>query len=83
MAPLATVKAGERMRVLRVAGLDATRKHLGALGFVPGAVVRIVMARDGNLIVAIRESRVAVNRDISRHVLVEPARERIFKENEK
>ena len=69
--PLAMAKVGERSRVLRISGQEATRKHLGELGFVPGAIVSVVMAMDGNLIIAIHDSRIAVNRDVSRHVHVE------------
>ena len=74
MMPLAIVKVGERVRILRVGGPETARKHLGALGFVPGAVVRVVSATaaDGDLIVALHDSRIAVNGDISRHVFVEP-----------
>ncbi len=69
--PLSMMKEGARVRVLRVTGDDATRKHLGVLGFVAGAVIAVVSVVDENMILAVHDSRVAVNGDISRHVIVE------------
>ena len=70
--PLASAKAGEKVRVLRVSGGETTKRHVGALGFVPGALVSVVTATDDNLIVAIHDSRIAVNADVSRRIFVEP-----------
>ena len=70
--PLAIVKVGEKVRVLRVTGSETTKKHLGALGFVPGALITVVTATDDNLIVAIHDSRIAIAGEVSRHVIVEP-----------
>ena len=58
---LATLKEGERARLVRVSGDDAVKHHLGALGFVAGTVVRVVRTSYGNMILAVHESRVAVN----------------------
>ena len=70
--PLSMMRVGQRGRVMRISGQEAAKKHLGALGFVAGALVTVVTAMDDNLIVAIHDSRIAVNGDISRHVIVEP-----------
>ncbi len=70
--PLSIVKVGDKVRILRVIGSEMTKKHLGALGFVPGAVVVVVTATDDNLIVAIHDSRIAIAGEVSRHVIVEP-----------
>jgi ferrous iron transport protein A len=58
---LSEMKAGERARIVRVNGDEAVRRHLGALGFVAGTVVRVVRTSFGNLILAVHESRIAVN----------------------
>ncbi len=58
---LAEMNTGERARVTAMSGADAVKKRLGALGFVPGVVVRVVGASYGNLIVAVHESRIAVD----------------------
>ena len=58
---MSDMKEGERARIVRVEGDEAVRRHLGALGFVAGTVVRVVGASDGNMILAVHESRIAVN----------------------
>ena len=55
------MKEGERARIVRVTGDEAVKRHLGALGFVAGTVVKVVGASYGNMILAVHESRVAVN----------------------
>ena len=69
---LSTVKTGDRVRIAHVAGTDAVRHHLGALGFVAGTIVRIVGASYGNLILAVHESRIAVNDETAEDIEVEP-----------
>ena len=58
---LAKMKEGERARIVRVTGDEAVKRHLGALGFVAGTVVRVVRTSYGNMILAVHESRIAVN----------------------
>ena len=58
---LADMNEGERARIVRVTGDEAVKRHLGALGFVAGTVVRVVRTSYGNMILAVHESRVAVN----------------------
>ena len=70
---LAEMKTGERSRVVAMAGADAVKKRLGALGFVPGVVVRVVGASYGNMIVAVHESRIAVDSNTARDIEVETA----------
>ena len=71
--PLALMKVGEKARVKAIAGTDAVKKHLGALGFVPGVVVSVVQTTAGSMILGLHDSRVAVNEDLARRVLVEAA----------
>ena len=58
---LAKMKEGERAGIVRVDSDETVKRHLGALGFVAGTVVRVVGASYGNMILAVHESRVAVN----------------------
>ena len=58
---LAEIGEGARARIVRVGGDEAVKRHLGALGFVAGTVVRVVRTSYGNMILAVHESRVAVN----------------------
>ncbi len=68
MMPLSFFKAGESARVMKVGGPDATRKHLGSLGFSSGAVVRVIEDADGGKIVGIHDSRLALNDDLARRI---------------
>jgi len=70
---LTMVRAGERARIVRVNGDEAVRRRLGALGFVAGTVVRAVRASFGNLILAVHESRIAVNEETAADIEVEGA----------
>ncbi|MBR2838407.1 MAG: ferrous iron transport protein A [Kiritimatiellae bacterium] len=62
---------GDRARIVRVNGDEAVRHHLGALGFVAGTVVRVVGMSYGNMILAVHESRIAVNDATARDVEVD------------
>ena len=53
---LANMKEGERARIVRVTGDEAVKRHLGALGFVVGTVVRVVRTSYGNMILAVHDS---------------------------
>ena len=68
---LATLKEGERERLVHVSGDDALKHHLGELGFVAGTVVRVVGASYGNMILAVHESRIAVNEATARKIEIE------------
>ena len=63
--PLSFFKAGESARVMRVGGADATRKHLGSLGFSAGTVVRVIEDAEGGKIVGIHDSRLALNDELA------------------
>jgi len=65
------INPGQKARIMRVTGLDATKKHLGSLGFTVGTVVAVVCSTGDNLIIAIHDSRIAINGDIANHVFVE------------
>lgn len=71
--PLAMIGVGEKARVTGVTGSDAVRKHLSSLGFVPGAVVVVVNISGGSMILGIHDSRIAINEDLSRRVMVSAA----------
>ena len=68
--PLTMAVAGERNTILKVGGKPEVRKHLENLGFIPGTEVTVVSAIGGNLIVHIKESRVAVCREMAGKILI-------------
>ena len=71
--PLAMMHVGERARVMAITGADSVKKHLGSLGFIPGVVISVVQVTDGSMIVGVQDSRIAVNADLVRRIMVEAA----------
>lgn len=71
--PLVMLKKGEKARIMTIKGSDVVKKHLGALGFVPGAVVTVVQLSYGNMILGIHDSRIAINDDLARRILIQAA----------
>ena len=70
MMPLALANIGEESMIRRVCGSPALRKHLEDLGFTAGTTVRVVAALGGNLIVKVKESRVAISEEMARRILI-------------
>lgn len=64
---------GECKCVSRVAGKDETRQFLSNLGFVTGAKVTVVSQLAGNLIVNVKDSRVAIDQSMARRIFMEEA----------
>ena len=63
--PLTMAVAGERNMIRKVGGKPEVRKHLENLGFVAGSDVTVISEIGGNLIVRIKESRVAISREMA------------------
>ena len=70
MMPLALANIGEAQIVKRVGGNPETKRHLEDLGFTVGGEVCIVSTLGGNLIVMVKESRVAVSNELARKIMV-------------
>ena len=68
--PLTMANIGETNTIKRVGGNEETRRFLANLGFVVDAEVTVLSAIGGNVIVNIKDSRVAVNADIARHIMI-------------
>ncbi len=64
------VKEGEPNVIHKVGGKEETRRFLENLGFVTGGVVTVVSRIGGNMIVNIKEARVAIGRDMANKILV-------------
>lgn len=70
MMPLTFAVPGEENTIRRVGGKPEVRAHLETLGFVPGGSATVVAAIGGNLIVNVKESRVAVSREMAAKIMV-------------
>lgn len=68
--PLTMVKAGEPNRIRKVSGKEETRRFLENLGFVAGGMVTVISEINGNMIVNVKDSRVAIGRDMANKILV-------------
>lgn len=68
--PLTMAKPGEKNEIKRVGGREEIRKFLSGLGFVAGGAVTVISENDGNLIVNVKDSRVAIGRDMALKILI-------------
>lgn len=70
MMPLSMVEAQKSNTILKVGGNEETRRFLENLGFVSGAEVTVVATIGGNIIVNIKDSRVAIGKDMANKIMV-------------
>ena len=68
--PLALAKVGEENIVKRIGGSPEVKKHLENLGFVVGGTVTVINKLGGNVIVNVKETRVAISEEMSRKIMV-------------
>ena len=68
--PLSMMKTGEPGTVRRVGGRAETRRFLENLGCVAGCIVTVVSDTGGNLIVNVKDARVAIGKDMANKILV-------------
>lgn len=68
--PLSMMKEGEPITIKKVGGKEETRKFLENLGFVTGGIVTVVSTIGGNLIVNVKDSRVAIGKDMASKIMV-------------
>ncbi|MDD6332088.1 MAG: FeoA family protein [Clostridium sp.] len=70
MMPLSMVNKGTPITIMKVGGKEETRRFLENLGFVAGSQVTVVSEIGGNMIVNVKESRVAIGRDMANKIMV-------------
>ena len=68
--PLVAANAGETYTITRIGGTPDVRKHLEDLGFSVGGSVIVISVIGGNLIVNVKETRVAVSRELAMKIMV-------------
>lgn len=76
MIPLTLAPVGEEQMIMRVGGKPEVRSHLSDLGFVAGGLVTVITEISGNLIVNVKESRVAISREMAAKILVQACNEK-------
>ena len=70
MMPLTMAKAGETVTIKKITGKDEVRLHLAGLGFVVDSEVTVVNEIAGNLIVQVKESRLALDRTMANRIMI-------------
>ena len=70
MMPLALADVGEENTIKRIGGNPETKKHLENLGFVVGGAVMIITSMAGNVIVNVKDTRVAISKEMARKIMV-------------
>ena len=70
MMPLNLADVGEENTIKKIGGSPEVKKHLENLGLVVGGTVTIVNTLGGNVIVNVKESRVAIDQEMARKIMV-------------
>ena len=70
MMPLTMAKSGERVTVRKITGKDEIRQHLAELGFVVDSDITVVSEIAGNLIVQVKDSRIALDKSMANRTMI-------------
>lgn len=68
--PLTMMELGVPSRIKKVGGKEETRRFLENLGFVVGGMVTVISEMGGNMIVNVKDSRVAIGKDMANKIMV-------------
>jgi ferrous iron transport protein A len=68
--PLSMANAGEEKYIKKIGGRTETKQFLESLGFTVGTMVKVIAVHGGNLIVQVRETRIAVSREMANKIIV-------------
>jgi len=70
MMPLAMAAVGDVNTIKKISGRDDVRQHLAELGFVVGEEVRVITELGGNLILSVKDSRIALDKTMAMRIMV-------------
>lgn len=70
MLPLTMANQGEPVTIKKIGGKQETKKFLETLGFVVGGIITVVSEINGNMIVNVKDSRVAIGKDMANKIMV-------------
>ena len=70
MMPLTYAVAGEENIIRKIGGTPEVKKHLADLGFVVGGTVTVVNTLGGNMIVNVKDSRVAIDKQMANKIMI-------------
>ena len=70
MMPLALASVGDSNTIKKISGSPEVKQHLKNLGFVVGGDITVITMLNGNVIVKIKESRIAINNELARKIMI-------------
>ena len=70
MMPLTMAKTGETVTIRKISGKDEVRQHLAELGFVVDSDVTVVSESAGNLILQVKDSRIALDKTMANRIMI-------------
>jgi ferrous iron transport protein A len=70
MMPLTMAKVGETVTIRKITGKDEVRQHLAELGFVVDGNVTVISELSGNLILQVKDSRIALDRSMANRIMI-------------
>ena len=70
MMPLTMASVGEVVSIIRIGGKEEVKRHLESMGCVPGTHITVISVNNGNVIVGIKESRVAISKEMANKIMV-------------
>ncbi|MDY4770456.1 MAG: ferrous iron transport protein A [Lachnospiraceae bacterium] len=70
MMPLTMAETGREIQIRKIGGKDETRRFLENLGFVTGGFVAVVSEINGNLIVKVKDARVAISKEMANKIMI-------------
>ncbi len=70
MMPLTLASAGEENIIKKIGGKPDVKKHLENLGFVVGGNVTVITQMGGNVIVNVKEARIAISREMAQKIMI-------------
>lgn len=68
--PLSMAEIGDMNTIKKITGHDDVRQHLAELGFVVGEEIRVVSDLGGNLILSVKDSRVALDKTLAMRIMI-------------
>lgn len=70
MMPLTLANSNEDYTIIRIGGNPEVKRHLENLGFISGERISVINIVDGNLIVNVKETRIAISREMAQKIMI-------------
>lgn len=71
MMPILMTNTGDNVKVAKIIGADSVKQRLGELGFVAGTPVTVMQSHGGDMIVKVRDSKLAITREMAAKIMVD------------